>query len=48
VFLPMQMGDVTETCADVSRLKLVTGYAPHIPISEGLPKFVEWYRSFYG
>jgi UDP-glucuronate 4-epimerase len=47
-FLPMQPGDVTETCADVSKLKAVTGYSPRIPISDGLPKFVEWYRSFYG
>jgi UDP-glucuronate 4-epimerase len=47
-FLPMQPGDVTETCADVSKLKAVTGYRPQIPIAEGLPKFVAWYRSFYG
>ena len=25
----------------------VTGYAPSIPISVGLPKFVEWYHEFY-
>jgi UDP-glucuronate 4-epimerase len=47
VFLPMQMGDVTETCADVSRLKAVTGYAPQTPITDGLPRFVGWFRDFH-
>ena len=47
VFKPMQPGDVIETCADVSKLKAVTGYSPEIPISVGLPKFVEWYCGFY-
>ena len=39
--------DVTRTCADVSKLKALTGYAPVIPIEVGLPKFVEWYRGYY-
>ncbi|CAN7417940.1 NAD-dependent epimerase/dehydratase family protein [Phenylobacterium sp. LjRoot219] len=47
-FKPMQPGDVRHTCADVSQLKAVTGYTPQIPIAEGLPRFVDWYRSFYG
>ena len=47
VFRPMQPGDVTTTYADISRLKALTGYAPKVPIEEGLPKFVEWYREFY-
>jgi UDP-glucuronate 4-epimerase len=48
IFRPMQPGDVTTTYADVSRLKALTGYAPKVPIEEGLPKFVQWYREFYG
>lgn len=48
VFRPMQPGDVTETYADISRLAALTGYAPKVPIEEGLPRFVEWYRRFYG
>jgi UDP-glucuronate 4-epimerase len=46
VFKPMQAGDVTVTCADVSLLKSVTGYTPTVPIDLGLPRFVEWYRGF--
>lgn len=48
IFRPMQPGDVTTTYADVSRLSALTGYAPKVPIEEGLPKFVAWYRGFYG
>ncbi|MDD3838503.1 MAG: SDR family NAD(P)-dependent oxidoreductase [Phenylobacterium sp.] len=48
IFRPMQPGDVTTTYADISRLKALTGYAPRVPIEEGLPKFVAWYREFYG
>ena len=47
VFKPMQPGDVTRTCADVSRLGALTRHTPVVPISEGLPRFVDWYRSFY-
>ena len=48
VLAPMQPGDVTATCADVSRLKALTGYAPKVTLEEGLPRFVEWYRGYYG
>jgi UDP-glucuronate 4-epimerase len=48
VFKPMQPGDVTATYADVSKLKALTGYDPKVPITAGLPKFVDWYRQFYG
>jgi UDP-glucuronate 4-epimerase len=48
VFVDMQPGDVTATCADMSKLSEVTGYAPRTRIAEGLPRFVDWYRGFYG
>jgi UDP-glucuronate 4-epimerase len=46
--LPMQPGDVTATEASSTLLKRLTGYAPSTPVSVGVPKFVEWYRGFYG
>jgi len=46
-FLPMQAGDVKKTYADITETARDFGFAPATPISEGLPKFVEWYRSFY-
>lgn len=48
IMRPMQPGDVTSTYADVSRLKALTGYQPTTPLSQGLPKFVDWYRGYYG
>jgi UDP-glucuronate 4-epimerase len=48
VMKPKQPGDVTVTCADTTALKALTGYAPVVPIAEGLPKFVDWYRAYTG
>lgn len=46
-YLPMQPGDVLSTYADISALNKAVGFAPRTPISVGLPRFVEWYRSYY-
>jgi UDP-glucuronate 4-epimerase len=47
-FLPMQPGDVPATFADTADLSKAIGFAPQTPIQQGIDKFVEWYRSFYG
>ena len=47
-FLPMQQGDVRQTYADVSRAREMLGYEPEVTIAEGVPRFVEWYREYYG
>jgi len=44
--LPMQPGDVHETCADVDDLVNI-GFKPSTPIEKGIKKFVEWYLSYY-
>lgn len=44
---PMQPGDVPTTYADVERLTRVTGFAPNTTISEGISKFVTWFRSYH-
>ncbi|MCH2145951.1 MAG: NAD-dependent epimerase [Phycisphaerales bacterium] len=46
--LPMQPGDVPDTWADVEALANDTGYEPDTPVEVGVPRFVEWYRSYYG
>lgn len=46
--LPLQPGDVPETCADVDDLAALTGYRPRTSIEEGVPRFVRWYRDYYG
>jgi len=48
VYAPMQPGDVTATFADISRLNALTGYQPKVKLEEGLPRFVAWYREYFG
>ncbi len=43
--LPERPGDVPRTFADISKAQLLLGYHPMTPISEGIPRFVEWYLS---
>jgi len=47
-FLPMQPGDVRASLADISHAKEKLGYDPKTQIKDGIPKFVEWYRGYYG
>jgi UDP-glucuronate 4-epimerase len=46
-FLPLQPGDVPATFADVDDLIADVGFAPSTPLEEGIPRFVDWYRSYY-
>jgi UDP-glucuronate 4-epimerase len=46
--LPMQDGDVAETFADIDAISADLGYRPTTTISEGIPRFVEWFRSYHG
>jgi UDP-glucuronate 4-epimerase len=46
--MPLQPGDVPATAADIEDLARDVGFRPHTPIEEGIRRFVEWYREFYG
>ena len=45
--LPLQAGDVPDTYADVSDLVEQFGYKPSTPVTEGITRFVEWYRRYF-
>ena len=45
--LPMQLGDVRETWADISFARTELGYDPKTSLAEGLGHFVDWYKEFY-
>ena len=47
-FLPMQAGDVKATFADTSALEAWVGFKPNTPLNDGVGKFVNWYRQYYG
>jgi UDP-glucuronate 4-epimerase len=43
--LPPQTGDVPVTYADIDKARRRLGYDPRVGIEEGIPLFVEWFRS---
>jgi UDP-glucuronate 4-epimerase len=47
-FLPLQPGDVVATHADVEEFCQYTGFRPATPLEEGVAKFADWYRAYYG
>lgn len=46
--VPMQPGDVPVTYADTTPLECDFGFKPHTSLREGLRKFAEWYKEYYG
>jgi UDP-glucuronate 4-epimerase len=42
---PPQPGDVPLTCADISKAHAQLNYGPKVKIDQGIPLFVEWFRS---
>ena len=46
--VPMQPGDVPVTYADSTALERDFGFTPRITLREGLRKFAEWYKQYYG
>lgn len=45
--LPLQAGDVPESLADIAASEQDLNYSPTTPISQGIPKFIEWYKEYY-
>ena len=45
--LPIQPGDVKETFAEISESTKDLNFKPKVNIKEGIPRFVEWYKSYY-
>ena len=45
--LPLQLGDVPDTYADVEDLVRDVGYKPATTVEQGVRAFVDWYRGYY-
>jgi len=45
--LPMQPGDIHKTYADIEAIRRDLGYEPTISIEQGVPSFVDWFRTFH-
>ena len=48
LLLPLQAGDVRDTFADISAIQRDLGFQPTTTIDEGVPRFVDWYRTYHG
>ena len=46
-FLPMQPGDVKDGFADIEYSTQKLGYKPKVDIVDGIPIFLDWYKSYY-
>ena len=45
--LPLQLGDVPETSANIDGLVNDVGYRPATTVEEGVKRFVDWYLEYY-
>jgi UDP-glucuronate 4-epimerase len=48
IYLDMQPGDVLRTYADTSDLEKEINFKPATKLADGLERFVEWYKGYYG
>ena len=46
-YLPLQPGDVPDTYADTDNLNKKFNYKPSTSVSEGVSRFVKWYKNYY-
>ncbi len=46
--LPLQPGDVPATYANIDDLVRDTGFKPSTTLEEGIPRFIKWYRDYFG
>ena len=45
---PRPAADVAETFASVEAIGRLAGFAPRVPLAEGIGRFVAWFRTFHG
>jgi len=45
-YAPMQVGDVYETAADITKAKQELDFNPTVSLEEGIASFVAWYRPY--
>ncbi|MFT4303776.1 MAG: SDR family NAD(P)-dependent oxidoreductase [Candidatus Woesearchaeota archaeon] len=45
--MPMQLGDVKLTYADITKAKKILKYKPKVMIKKGVKEFIDWYKEYY-
>jgi len=46
-FQPMQLGDVKESFADISKSTQLLGFHPTTNVDVGITKFIDWFKEYY-
>ncbi len=46
--LPIQPGDVPATFADIRRARAKLGFQPVTPVESGIPRFIDWFKTYHG
>ena len=46
-YLPMQLGEIHKTCANITKLKTLIDFDQNTSIEKGLPIFIDWFKSYY-
>ena len=44
-YQPSRIGEVTRYVADISKARRILGYTPGVPLTAGIPRYAEWWRS---
>ena len=47
IMKPIQKGDVINTYADISQIQNDFNFTPKTKLVEGVPKFIEWFKSYH-
>jgi len=45
IYEASKLGDVPDTCANITKARKLLGYEPKVSLEEGLKRFIAWYRS---
>lgn len=44
-YQPSRVGEVTRYVADISKARRILGYSPGVPLTAGIPRYADWWRS---
>ena len=47
IMKPLQKGDVPNTYADIKDIQADYNFTPKTKLAEGIPKFIEWFKSYH-
>ena len=47
-YLVLQKGDIKKTSASIKKIKEQVNFKPKVSINIGIPKFINWFKEYYG